>query len=359
MINKKNIILLLITINFSCNMSQKSDNSTINALIETNKGEIITELFFKQTPVTVANFISLSEGNNKEVSEQYKGKKYYDELTFHRVIEDFMIQGGDPTGTGSGSPGYSFKDEIVESLKHDSAGILSMANAGPGTNGSQFFITHKETPWLDGLHTVFGKVISGQEIVDSIEQGDSILSITIERDGKEANKFNASKIFTNHFKEEEKLKKEKEKMFQKLKNDVSKEHASLKTKSLETETGLKYFINSTNNGDLVDENKTILTHYAVYFEDGTLLDTSILEVAQRFNQVNAQRKSAGGYTPIEARVGPKDMMISGFKEGLKLLKIGDKATLFLPYYLAYGETEQRGIPAKSNLIFEVEIVEQK
>ena len=359
MINKKNIILLLITINFSCNMSQKSDNSTINALIETNKGEIITELFFKQTPVTVANFISLSEGNNKEVSEQYKGKKYYDELTFHRVIEDFMIQGGDPTGTGSGSPGYSFKDEIVESLKHDSAGILSMANAGPGTNGSQFFITHKETPWLDGLHTVFGKVISGQEIVDSIEQGDSILSITIERDGKEANKFNASKIFTNHFKEEEKLKKEKEKMFQKLKNDVSKEHATLKTKSLETETGLKYFINSTNNGDLVDENKTILTHYAVYFEDGTLLDTSILEVAQRFNQVNAQRKSAGGYTPIEARVGPKDMMISGFKEGLKLLKIGDKATLFLPYYLAYGETEQRGIPAKSNLIFEVEIVEQK
>ena len=208
MINKKNIILLLLTINFSCNMSQKSDNSTINALIETNKGKIITELFFKQTPVTVANFISLSEGDNKEVSEQYKGKNYYDGLTFHRVIEDFMIQGGDPSGTGSGSPGYSFKDEIVESLKHDSAGILSMANAGPGTNGSQFFITHKETPWLDGLHTVFGKVISGQEIVDSIEQGDSILSITIERDGKEANKFNASKIFTNHFKEEEKLKKE-------------------------------------------------------------------------------------------------------------------------------------------------------
>ena len=358
MVYKKNIILLLLTINFSCNMSQKSDNSTINALIKTNKGEIVTELFFKQTPVTVANFISLSEGNNKEVSEQYKGKNYYDGLTFHRVIEDFMIQGGDPTGTGSGSPGYSFKDEIIEDLRHDSEGILSMANAGPGTNGSQFFITHKETPWLDGLHTVFGKVISGQEIVDLIEQGDSILNIAIQREGKEANKFNASKIFTNHFKEEEKIKKEKEKIFQKLKSDVSKEHANLKLKSIETETGLKYYINSTNNGDLVDENKTILTHYAVYFEDGSLLDTSILEVAERFNQVNAQRKSAGGYTPIEARVGPKDMMISGFKEGLKLLKIGDTATLFLPYYLAYGETESRGIPAKSNLIFEVEIVNQ-
>lgn len=359
MINKKNIILLLLTINISCNMTNKDDNATINALIKTNKGEITAKLFFKQTPVTVANFISLSEGNNMEVSEQYKNKKYYDGLTFHRVISDFMIQGGDPYGTGSGSPGYSFKDEIVEDLKHDSKGILSMANAGPGTNGSQFFITHKETPWLDGLHTVFGKVISGEEIIDLIEQGDSILSVTIKRDGKSANKFNGSKIFSNHFKEEKKLKEEKEKAFLKLKNKISNEHEKLSSKALKTETGLRYHVDLTKNGEKVDKNKTILTHYAVYFEDGTLLDTSILDVAEKFNQVNIQRKNAGGYTPIEAKIGPKDMMISGFKEGLKLLKIGDKATLFLPYYLAYGETESRGIPAKSNLIFEVEIVEQK
>ena len=355
----KFLLLTILTLNISCNMSQKKDNSTMFALIDTNKGTIKTELYFQLTPVTVANFISLAEGENKEVSDQYKGKKYYNGITFHRVIPDFMIQGGDPTGTGSGSPGYNFKDEFVDELKHDSAGILSMANAGPGTNGSQFFITHKETPWLDGAHTVFGNVVEGQDIVDKIEQGDSIINIEIIRQGNSAKKFNAPKIFTNHFKEEEKRKKEKEKALEKLKKDVSKIHSDLKEKSTETETGLKFFINEKGDGDMVDENKVILTHYAVYFEDGNLLDTSILEIAEKFNMFDNRRAQAGGYSPIEAKVGAKDMMIQGFKEGLKLLKTGDKATLFLPYYLAYGETESRGIPAKSNLIFEVEIVDQK
>ena len=357
--NLKKYFLIILIINFSCNMSQKNNNDTIYASIETSKGIIKTQLFFNLTPVTVANFISLAEGENKEVSDQYKGKKYYNGITFHRVIPDFMIQGGDPTGTGSGSPGYNFKDEFVDELKHDSAGILSMANAGPGTNGSQFFITHKETPWLDGAHTVFGNVVEGQDIVDKIEQGDSIINIEIIRQGNSAKKFNAPKIFTNHFKDEEKRKKEKEKALEKLKKDVSKIHSDLKEKSTETETGLKFFINEKGDGDMVDENKVILTHYAVYFEDGNLLDTSILEVAEKFNMFDNRRAQAGGYSPIEAKVGAKDMMIQGFKEGLKLLKTGDKATLFLPYYLAYGETESRGIPAKSNLIFEVEIVDQK
>ncbi len=357
--NLKKYFLIILIINFSCNMSQKNNNDTIYASIETSKGIIKTQLFFNLTPVTVANFISLAEGENKEVSDQYKGKKYYNGITFHRVIPDFMIQGGDPTGTGSGSPGYNFKDEFVDELKHDSAGILSMANAGPGTNGSQFFITHKETPWLDGAHTVFGNVVEGQDIVNKIEQGDSIINIEIIRQGNSAKKFNAPKIFTNHFKEEEKRKKEKEKALEKLKKDVSKIHSDLKEKSTETETGLKFFINEKGDGDMVDENKVILTHYAVYFEDGNLLDTSILEIAEKFNMFDNRRAQAGGYSPIEAKVGAKDMMIQGFKEGLKLLKTGDKATLFLPYYLAYGETESRGIPAKSNLIFEVEIVDQK
>merc|ERR1711991_914551 len=214
----------------SCNMSQKSDNSTINALIETNKGEIITELFFKQTPVTVANFISLSEGDNKEVSEQYKGKNYYDGLTFHRVIEDFMIQGGDPTGTGSGSPGYSFKDEIVESLKHDSAGILSMANAGPGTNGSQFFITHKPTPWLDGKHSVFGHIVKGQNVVDSIAQGDVINDVTIKRIGTAAKNFDAAEVFNSYMENLEKEKAEKEARLQTLYDEMQAKFEDQKAK---------------------------------------------------------------------------------------------------------------------------------
>ena len=355
----RHFFIIILIINFSCNMSQKNNNDTIYASIETSKGTIKANLYYDLTPVTVANFISLADGENKEVSEQYKGKKYYNGITFHRVIPDFMIQGGDPTGTGSGSPGYNFKDEFIDELKHNSAGILSMANAGPATNGSQFFITHKETPWLDGVHTVFGKVVVGQEIVDKIEQGDSIINIEIIREGSSAKRFNAPKIFSNHFKEEEKRKKEAEKALVKLKNNVSNIHKELKEKASETSTGLKFFINEKGNGEMVDENKTILTHYAVYFEDGNLLDTSILDVAEKYNMFDSRRAQAGGYSPIEAKVGPKDMMIQGFKEGLKLLKIGDKATLFLPYYLAYGETESRGIPAKSNLIFEVEIVDQK
>ena len=160
------ILTLIFTINLSCNMSQ--EKNTIFASIETNKGVIKTELFFEKTPITVANFISLSDGTNKNVNDEYKSKKYYNGLTFHRVISDFMIQGGCPQGNGVGGPGYQFDDEINPNLRHDKPGILSMANSGPGTNGSQFFITHTSTPWLDGKHTVFGAVLEGQSVVDAI-----------------------------------------------------------------------------------------------------------------------------------------------------------------------------------------------
>ncbi|MCP4023409.1 MAG: peptidylprolyl isomerase [Desulfobacteraceae bacterium] len=154
------------------------------AEFETNKGTILIELFYKKTPLTVINFVGLAEGTKD--SNQPAGKKYYDGLTFHRVIKNFMIQGGDPKGTGRGGPGYTFPDEFDSSLKHDSAGILSMANAGPGTNGSQFFITHKATPWLDNKHAVFGKVVKGQNVVNAIRKGDKIMAINIIRAGKEA-----------------------------------------------------------------------------------------------------------------------------------------------------------------------------
>ena len=354
--------ILLITLLISCANSQSKLSKGLYAEIKTNKGDIMVNLNFKETPITVANFVSLSEGKNKEVSPKYYKKKYYDGLIFHRVIDNFMIQGGCPQGTGMGDPGYKFKDEFNENLTHDGPGILSMANSGPNSNGSQFFITHKETPWLDGRHSVFGKVIdsTGIEVVNLIKQNDTIENISIIRVGREARSFKASKIFSNHF-EEEKINKEKKiALLKNIKLGKKMEHETKKSMSISTNSGLQYIKTYKSNGPKVDPNKVIMTHYAVYFEDGSLLDTSILEVAEQYDIVNLNRKNAGGYTPIESRVGPDDALIPGFKEGLRLLNVGDKAIIYIPYYLAYGEVGRESmIPPKSNLIFEVEIVELK
>ena len=313
----------------------------IYANVRTNKGDIELQLTYEQTPVTVANFVSLAEGTNTQVDSIYSGKPYYDGLIFHRVIQDFMIQGGDPTGTGQGGPGYRFDDEIVPELKHNRSGILSMANAGPGTNGSQFFITHKETPWLDGKHTVFGHVTKGQSVVDSIAQNDTIIGVTIIRKGRDAKKFDAAATFENYF-----LKKNK------VKTDKRDALLALEQSATYTDSGLGYVITSQGGGEAVSMDQTVLTHYAVYFEDGRLLDTSLENVAKAYNMYNPNRP----YQPIPARIDPDAAMIAGFKEGLKLLSVGDKATLYLPYELAYGANGGRGIPPQTNLIFEVEVV---
>ena len=313
----------------------------IYAKVNTNKGEIQLQLTYDQTPVTVANFVSLAEGTNTQVDSIYSGKPYYDGLIFHRVIQDFMIQGGDPTGTGQGGPGYRFDDEIVPELKHDGPGVLSMANAGPGTNGSQFFITHKETPWLDGKHTVFGRVTEGQSVVDSIAQNDTIIGITIIRKGRDAKKFDATTTFENYFLEKDKVK-----------NDKRDALVALEQSATYTDSGLGVVITTEGDGEAVSTDKTVMTHYAVYFEDGRLLDTSLADVARAYNMYNPNRP----YQPIPARVDADAQMITGFKEGLRLLSVGDKATLYLPYELAYGANGGRGIPPQTNLIFEVEVV---
>jgi len=183
-------------------VKQVEDKQTVNdnkdhmyAVFTTNKGEIKIELAYDVAPLTVANFVALTEG---DMPNPYKenGDPFYDGLVFHRVIPDFMIQGGDPMGTGAGNPGYSFKDEFTY-LKHDRPGTLSMANSGPGTNGSQFFITHKDTPWLNGKHTVFGYVVKGMPVVNQIEKGDIIEHIEIVRVGQSANDFNAIEVFNS------------------------------------------------------------------------------------------------------------------------------------------------------------------
>ena len=237
----KNIIyLLLTTLSISSCVSSHPDlNEGLYAEIKTNKGDMIINLNYKETPVTVANFISLSEGKNKEVSPEFDKKKYYDGLVFHRVIDNFMIQGGCPLGTGTGDPGYKFKDEFNENLIHDGPGILSMANSGPNTNGSQFFITHKETPWLNGVHSVFGKVINGIEVIDSIEQNDTINNVSIIRIGKEAKKFKASKIFSNHFEEDRINKEQKLALLENIKLGKKTEHEQKKSVSISTNSGLQ------------------------------------------------------------------------------------------------------------------------
>jgi peptidylprolyl isomerase len=358
---KKYIYIIALSISsFSCVSSHPDLSEGLYAEINTNKGDMIVNLNFKETPVTVANFVSLSEGNNKEVNAEYSGEKYYDGLIFHRVIENFMIQGGCPLGNGTGNPGYQFKDEFNDSLKHRGAGILSMANSGPNTNGSQFFITHKNTPWLDGVHTVFGKVVKGVEIVDSIKQYDTIKNVSIIRIGREAKSFKSSKIFSNHFVEDKKNKEKKILKLKNLKAEKKMEHEKRKSLSSSTKSGLQYTVTQKSDGEKVDPTKTIMTNYSVFFENGSLLDTSILKLAEEFEVVNENRKVTNRYLPLACKVGPDDALITGFKEGLKLLNIGDKATLFLPYYLAYGEAGRGSqVPSKTNLIFEIEVLEQK
>lgn len=365
---KKTILLFCaIALFFSCNNEHGNLSDGIYAEIQTNKGTILVELEYKKTPITVANFISLAEGKNSMVNEKYKGKKYYDGLTFHRVLADFMIQGGDPDGTGMGGPGYRFKDEIDPSLKHDKGGVLSMANGGKATNGSQFFITHVPTPWLDGIHTIFGHVIeNGMEVVNKIEQGDKIEKITIIRKGEEAKKFDAPKIFKDNFANEDELqaqqKAEHDKMRAQYAEVIKAKEASFKTaktQATKTQSGLQYKITKKGSGKKPVAGTEIYINYGGFFENGDLFDSNIESVATAFGQLNPQRAAAKAYNPIPFVAGTKEGMIPGFIEGIEQLSIGDKAIIFIPSYLAYGE---RGagetIPPNTNIIFEIEILDK-
>jgi cyclophilin family peptidyl-prolyl cis-trans isomerase len=355
---KKSILLLLLAVTsfYSCKDEHSNLPDGLYADIETNKGHIIVELDYKKAPITVANFVTLAEGKNEFVTKEYLQKKpFYDGLKFHRVIENFMIQTGDPEGTGSGDTGYKFKDEITD-LKFDKAGVLAMANNGPGTNSSQFFITHVETPWLDGKHTIFGHVVEkGQEVVNQVKQGDTIVSVSIIRNGEAAKKFDAVKVFHDYFSE---IEKEKSKFAGVQKEKVAY-YAGLKAKATKTNSGLEYVITEKGAGKKPAIGTQLYIHYAGFLEDGTLFDTSIEDVAKTFGKFDAARAEAKQYQPIPFQAGRKDGMIPGFIEGIEQLSFGDKAVIFIPSHLAYGAAGAGGvIPPNANIIFEIQLLEK-
>ena len=314
------------------NAVKTNSNEGLFAEMTTSKGKIVIQLEYQKTPITVANFISLAEGTNKYVkNENLIGKPFFNGLKFHRVIADFMIQGGDPQGNGSGGPGYSFKDEITDA-KFDKAGILAMANSGPSTNGSQFFITHKETSWLTGKHTIFGYLISGQDVVNKIAQDDLIMEVVIVRKGDEAKKFDAVTIFADYM-ENKAIEEEKEAMLRAQASQIAlKEFESGKT----TASGLKYIVLVEGTGASPVATSNVKVHYTGTFLDGKVFDSSV------------QRGE-----PIDF---PLNQVIPGWTEGVQLMKEGAKYKFYIPYKLAYGERAMGPIPAKSDLIFEVELL---
>lgn len=364
---KKALVLLLVAMAAlqSCKSSKYADlGDGIFASIETNKGDMILQLEYQKTPITVANFITLAEGSSPYVADEYKGKKYYDGLIFHRVIKDFMIQGGDPTGTGSGNPGYRFQDEFNDSLKLDRKGILAMANSGPRTNGSQFFITLKETPWLNGVHTVFGHLVKGQEVLDSIGSvktatGDrpvetqTIQKVEIIRNGREAKNFDAVQVMKDYFEKEKNYEAE----IQKVKTDFLKEVAQQKEEAEELPSGLKVYKLYTGEGEKPKPGQKVYVNYAGWLIDGTLFDTSEKTTAAKFGELDKiEAMHRGDFSPVPMDYSPDARMIPGFKEGLLTMKVGDRVRLFIPPHLAYGANGAGNvIPPNADLIFDLEV----
>lgn len=304
------------------------------AEITTDKGEIILNLEYKKTPMTVSNFVGLVEGSLNRESED---EPFYDGLNFHRILDNFMVQGGCPLGTGTGGPGYSFPDEFDSSLRHDSPGILSMANSGPATNGSQFFITHVETPWLNDKHTVFGKIVGNMDIVNSIKQGDRIETVRIHRKGADAEAFIVtSKGF------EEMVEQVGSKTEERGKKEVSGVLTEIKNRypdAVITKSGLRYIVLAEGSGDSSPGMGTKVTvHYAGSLLNGKEFDSSIKRGE-----------------PAEFSIGK---VIEGWNEALQTMKKGEKRTLIIPPDLGYGERGHPGvIPPNSFLIFDVELID--
>lgn len=326
------------------------------ANFQTSKGNMIVKLEDKKSPITVANFAGLAEGTIDNKAKA-KGVPFYDGTIFHRVIKDFMIQGGDPQGTGMGDPGYKFDDEKND-LQHTGKGILSMANSGPNTNGSQFFITEIATPWLDGKHTIFGEVVKGENVIDEIANVDKgpqdkpktdivLEKVSIFGKGDDYKKYDAAKLFAEgkgKIKDNNKAilakieadKKQKEEDFTKNQEKMA---TDMKAGMQSTPSGLFYKITKTTDGAAPKAGDQVSVHYAGKLIDGTEFDSSF-----KRNQ------------PIEIAIG-MGQVIKGWDEGIMLLKEGETATLLIPSEMGYGASGAGGvIPPNAWLIFDVELV---
>ena len=367
-----NLIALLsaMFVFFSCNSQKKAYKDLGDGLfadIETTKGHIVVKLNYKEVPITVANFVTLAEGKNNFVKVEYKGKPFYNGTIFHRVIDGFMIQGGDPTGTGMGDPGYRFEDEFVPSLKHNKKGILSMANSGPNTNGSQFFITQVPTPHLDGRHTVFGETVKGEEVIDAIAKAPrngqdrpnediKIKNITIVANGKDAEKFDAVKVFDSYFKSVAEREKEKEERVKRASAKFLEEIKVQEPQAKVLPSGVKIFTINNGEGKQPKQTEFAMVNYAGYLRNGALFDSNIKEVEESYGKYQAMREQQNGYQPIPFPYTPSAQLIPGFKEALLTMKVGDKIRVFIPATLGYGEAGAGDvIPPNSDLIFDIEI----
>jgi peptidyl-prolyl cis-trans isomerase A (cyclophilin A) len=376
-------LLLLILFIFSCNSAKYEGlKDGLYAEIQTNKGDILLELYYEDVPMTVASFVSLAEGNNNKVPDSIKGKKYYDGIRFHRVVNNFIIQAGDPTETGKGFPGYRFGDEFPVDetneyiYSHNDYGMLSMGNSGPDTNGSQFFITNTPSQHLDGKHTVFGKSIINSlqlkelkkqfsdtlilrkaidslrlAVVNSIVQFDTIKTIKIIRIGDDAKKFDAPKVLEEEMVlyelGEEGRQKIKDAIEEKRYNDyVANKNAFYskldESNAIKTASGLGFLVLKSNpKGQKVVDFKTIKAHFSLFLADGKKIQST---------------EDTGA--PLVFRLDNKQKrMITGFVEGLRMMREGEMARLFVPYYIGFGEAAYGPLPAKSDLVFEVEILE--
>ena len=352
----KLIYFLSVILMFSCeteNVKYKGLNDGLYADIQTDNGDILISLDYQNTPITVGNFVSLAEGTNTMVTDSMVGKPFYNGMVFHRVISkangdshDFMLQGGDPLRNNLGGPGYRFIDEFPADstggllLKHDKPGVLSMANSGPSANGSQFFIILTPQHHLNGKHSVFGQVIEGQDIVNSTKVNTVMNKVVIVRKGRSAKKFNAFNAFNKQF---QVIDEKKEEFVKKMKK--------YEAEAKELPSGLKIYFKKKGEGPKPNIGSNIRVHYAAYFSDGDLLATNYKDVAESYLKFNPKVN----YEPFPSVYSMEARLVQGFKEGLQEMYYGDKAIIFVPYHLGYGEQGGRGVPPKSDLIFELEM----